>query len=441
MPRIAVTVRVRTTPIIRLATVIAETTAAARPVDTGLDDRSVPTNTGLGVRVGVRWRGRLNFRALWTAPRRLRWTWENGHTSMSDPQGELGEAHSKQAPGSKRVLQVLGPSSGGIRRHVGYLASNPPQGYHTAGVAGPAGLATYFEKDNFFTTSDGGFSLDDAAADVVHAHGLTAALQALRWTRLGTRGPRVVVTVHTSLDQTLRASTKGAGSAMAQKAMWRAARLALRRASAVIVVSGLVRDQLGFGEVVPPGLDLPVAEDGAREKIRRELGTPQDATVVLAVGRLHPDKQLGSFIRAIDGSGAEGWIAGDGPERETLEKQAEGTGVRLLGHRADVGNLLAAADVFALPAHAESYGFAVMEAVAAGLPVVATRTGAIAELVGGSGLLVDPDDAGGFRDAVLKLVASPDLRRKLAAAALEQDIPSPEELVGRIGRIYERVLR
>ncbi len=360
---------------------------------------------------------------------------------MSDPQSELGESHSKHAPGVRRVLQVLGPSSGGIRRHVRFLAYKPPEGYETAGVAGPAELAGFFEKCNFFTTGETGFPLSDIAPDVIHVHGLTAGAQALRWTVLGTKGPPVVVTVHTSMQQTLRASAKGAGSALAQKAMWQAARLGLRRAAAVIVVSGGVGDELGFGDIVPPALDLPVAEPGARAKVRSELGVPEERTVVLAVGRLHPDKRLDIFIEALAGSGAEGWIAGDGPQRQELQARAEGTGVRLLGHRADVGNLLAAADIFALPAHAESYGFAVMEAVAAGLPVVATRTGAIDELVGDAGLLVDPDDAGGFREALSSLLGSPELRVKLAREAAERRLPSPTELVARVGEVYNRVLR
>lgn len=360
---------------------------------------------------------------------------------MSDPQGELGEAHSKHAPAPRRVLQVLGPSSGGIRRHVRFLACNPPPGWVTVGVAGPEDLAGYFEKCNFFTTSGGESPLAKAAPDVIHAHGLTAASRALRWTRLGFGGPPVVVTVHTSMQQTLRASARGAGSVFAQKAMWQTARLALRRAAAVISVSEDVRGQIGFGDVVPPALDLPAAEAGARSKVRAELGTPEDRIVVLAVGRLHRDKQLEVFIRALAASGAEGWIAGDGPERASLDAQAEGSGVRLLGHRADIGNLLAAADIFALPAHAESYGFAVMEAVAAGLPVVATKTGAIAELVGDAGLLVDPDDAEGFRKAVLELVGSEELRAHLAAAARNRGLPSPSELVARVGEIYLRVAR
>jgi len=360
---------------------------------------------------------------------------------MSGPQGELGESHSKHAPERRRVLQVLGPSSGGIRRHVRYLAAHPPAGYETAAVAGPPDLQDYFDGLRFVPAGARDSPLPDTLPDVIHAHGLTAGTHALAWTTLGTKGPPVVITVHTSMQQTLRASARASGAPLAQKAMWQGARLALRRAAAVIAVSQDVRSQIGFGDVIPPALDLPAANEGARAGVRRELGTPEDRLVILAVGRLHPDKQLDVFIRAVDGTGAEGWIAGDGPQRQALEELADGTGVRLLGHRSDVGSLLAAADIFALPAHAESYGFAVMEAVAAGLPVVATRTGAIPELVGDAGVLVSPEDSGGFRRAVQELAESAELRQRLAAAARERRLPSPGELADRVAEVYTRVLR
>lgn len=359
---------------------------------------------------------------------------------MSGPQGELGEAHSKLGSGRRRVLHLLGPSSGGIRRHVRYLASNPPPGYETAGVAGPGELAEFFEGLPFLATGNRASPLPAARPDLIHSHGLTAAAQALRLTGLGFRGPPLVASVHTSMRQTLRASARGSGAPLAQRAMWAGARLALRRAGAVIVVSSMVREEIGFGEIVPPALDMPVAEPGARDRVRRELGTPADRLVILAVGRLHPDKQLDVFIRAVDGTGAEGWIAGDGPQRPRLAALAEGTGVRLLGHRADVGDLLAAADIFALPAAAESYGFAVMEAVGAGLPVIATRTGSIPELVGEAGVLVDPHDARGFQDAVRRVAGSSELRAALSEAAKSRRLPPPAELAARVGEVYDRVL-
>ena len=321
-----------------------------------------------------------------------------------------------------------------------FLAANPPEGFETTAVTGPQDLAGYFSGLPFLPATTKGPPVPLDQADLIHAHGLTAAGWALSWTRLGTKPPPVVVTVHTSMKQTLRASAPGASSRLAQRSLWAAAGIGLRRAAAVIAVSEVVREELGMGQVVPPALDLPSAEPGARDKVRSELGTDAGRTVLLAVGRLHPDKRLDLFIRSVEDTGAEGWIAGEGPQRAMLEDLAAGTGVRLLGHRHDIGNLLAAADIFALPAAAESYGFAVMEALGAGLPVVATRTGAIPELVGGAGVLVEPDDAEGFRSAVRRVVESPELRRSLAEAARQLGMPAPQELVARVGRVYRGVL-
>ncbi|HEX2054369.1 MAG TPA: glycosyltransferase family 4 protein [Actinomycetota bacterium] len=357
---------------------------------------------------------------------------------MNDPQGELGEAHSKGGPAPRRVLHLLGPSSGGIRRHVRYLALNPPAGYETAGVSGPPGLAGYFDGVPFHPA--GRRPPPGSRADLLHAHGLTAAAKALRWTGLATKGPPFAVTVHTSMRQTLRASFPGATTPAVQTGLWAAARTMLRRAAAVIAVSETVRDELGFGVVVAPAIDLPEAQPDARRRVRKELETPEERLVILAVGRLHRDKRLDTFVRALRDTDAEGWIAGEGPERAALESLAQGTGVRLLGHRSDIGDLLAAADVFALPAMAESYGFAVMEAVAAGLPVVATRTGAVPELVGDAGILVDPGNEEHFRAAVHSLTSSPELRKTLREAARGRALPSAGQLAARVGEVYDQVL-
>lgn len=277
------------------------------------------------------------------------------------------------------------------------------------------------------------------SVDLVHAHGLTAGLRQIgRSLRPGS--PPVVVTVHTSMRQTLRADFQLLRTRPAQTVLWAAARAALRRAAEVIVVSEQVRMELGFGVVVAPAVDLPRSGPGARARIRAELGTPEDAVVVLGVGRLHPDKRPQDFLRAVARSGATGWLAGDGPLRVSLEEAAASSGVLLLGQRPDIGDLLAAADVFALPAQAESYGLAVMEALGAGLPVVATRTGAVADLVGEAGILVDPGDGDAFVAAVSEVAGSFDLRSGLAAAAAGRPLPSPQELVRQVGAVYDEVM-
>jgi glycosyltransferase involved in cell wall biosynthesis len=212
------------------------------------------------------------------------------------------------------------------------------------------------------------------------------------------------------------------------------------RADAVIAVSEDVRRHFGATDTVPPAIDLAEGPVEPRSAVRSRLDIADEAVVVLAVGRLHRDKALDVFVEAVRGTGARGLIAGEGPERPRLEKLAEGSGVELLGQRDDVPSLLAAADVFALPTAGESYGLAVLEAVHAGLPVVATRTGAIEEIVGDAGLLVPPSDTKAFVHAVQRAVEDGELRARLADAAANRALPSAEELTARIGKIYERVL-
>lgn len=211
------------------------------------------------------------------------------------------------------------------------------------------------------------------------------------------------------------------------------------RSDALIAPSPEVARSLRGATVIAPAIDLPKALE-SKEAVRAGLKTPRDAVVALAVSRLHRDKALDIFIEAVAGTGAEGWIAGEGPERPKLEALAAGTGVRLLGERSDVGSLLAAADVFALPASGEAYGFAVMEALSAGLPIVATRTGAIPELVGEAGVLVDPGDREGFVEATRELLSNVDQRTELAEKARRRPLPAPGELIAELGRVYDSVL-
>lgn len=330
----------------------------------------------------------------------------------------------------KRVLHVLGPSEGGIRSHVLHVARHPPPGWTTLGVAGPASLARTFQGMDF-AVGEGPWR----EADLVHVHGISAAR--IAWRR---RRPPVVVTVHTARSQTLGRSLPGSRLRLVQAALWTAARVTVSRAEAVIAVSAEVAAALPGAVVVPPAVDPPGPPSRPREATRAALGAHPGDVVVLAVARLHPDKRLDVFVDAVAGAGATGWIAGDGPMRAELERRAEGTGVRLLGARDDVPDLLAAADLFALPAAGEAYGIAVMEAVAAGLPVVATDVGSVAEITQGSAVLVPPRDHAGFARAVAALVRDPGRRAELAARARRVALPSAAALAAQLGAVYGRAL-
>jgi glycosyltransferase involved in cell wall biosynthesis len=120
--------------------------------------------------------------------------------------------------------------------------------------------------------------------------------------------------------------------------------------------------------------------------------------------------------------GAETLIVGEGPDRPRLEQEIRALGVtervRLVGERYDVPQLLAEADVFALSSASEGMPVSVLEAMAAGLPVVSSRVGGVPELVvdGETGILVRPGDASALAAALSSLIADPAERRRLGAA-------------------------
>jgi glycosyltransferase involved in cell wall biosynthesis len=176
--------------------------------------------------------------------------------------------------------------------------------------------------------------------------------------------------------------------------------------------------------VVPNGVHAPVAP-GRKPELRRELGLPDSAVVALVVARLRFEKRVPDFVRAIRqarGSNPDivGVIAGDGPDRSAVQAATAGdAGVHVLGHRDDVPRLLHAADVFVLASDFEALPMAVLEAMAAGLPILATAVGGIADVVrdGESGLLVAPRDEPAMAAALVALAADPALRERLGSAA------------------------
>jgi glycosyltransferase involved in cell wall biosynthesis len=331
-------------------------------------------------------------------------------------------------PRTKRVAHLLGPSRGGIRRHVRYLASNPPPGYETLGVFGPADLRDYF-ADVQFTAVKSWFRFRmPNGADLMHAHGLEAGTVVLR-----PRRTPVVLSVHTDIDTQ--------GRTAHSRVVHRTARFLAARADAVIASSERVAVRFPQAHVILPATEALVQPSRSRSDLRSELGTPDDRVVVVTVARLHPDKGLDLFVDAVDESGAEGWICGDGPLREALERRVQGTSVRLLGYRDDVSEILHSADVFALPSVGEAYGIAVAEAIGAGLPVVVSSAGVMSDISRDGGIVVPAGDARAFTDAVTTLVRDPVRRRELAERARKVTLPDPIALVRAIGSVYDEVTK
>lgn len=182
------------------------------------------------------------------------------------------------------------------------------------------------------------------------------------------------------------------------------------------------------------GIDLsPFAGiDAAREReaVREELGIPQQASVLTTVAVLRPPKGLEFMIRALPAiiaSGAEPYylIVGDGAHRKILEEEVRRAGVEdrviFAGMRTDIPRLLAASDIFVLPSLTEALPTVLAEAMAARLPVIASRVGGIPEMIspGVNGLLVEPEDVSGLAQACLQLLRDPGMRARLGEGGAE----------------------
>ena len=200
----------------------------------------------------------------------------------------------------------------------------------------------------------------------------------------------------------------------------------------VIAISGSVRDALIAGgvdpariEVVPSGIDATPFREAAshRAALRAAWGVSDDETVILVVGVLERRKGHATLIDAAAciGRSPLRWVfcgAGSAEAELRAHAEARGVAVEFLGFRSDVARCLAAADVAVLPSLHEGLGVAALEAMAAERPVVASRTGGLAEVIvdGETGWLVPPGDARALAERLVELAADPDGRRRMGTA-------------------------
>lgn len=182
-----------------------------------------------------------------------------------------------------------------------------------------------------------------------------------------------------------------------------------------------------IGNGTEPGCFAP--DPAVRVRVRRDLGSPGDAPVIMVTGRLVAEKGHPELFRAMRGVAGELWVVGERLASDhataiddalaALEADPElRRRVRLLGYRSDVPDLLRAADIFVLPSHREGMPRSIIEAMCAGLPVVATDIrGSREEVVDGeTGLLVPLGDEAALAAALGRLVADTALRRRMGEA-------------------------
>ncbi len=264
----------------------------------------------------------------------------------------------------------------------------------------------------------------DQGIDLVHAHGYKANLYGFLATR---RGVPIVATNH-------RFDTGPQN---------RFDKPVLQRVDAVYAVSDEARDSLraeygiAGATTIPNGVDPRGAHTAAAT-----LDLPHP--LVGMVARLAPEKAPEDFL-AVAAATPEVTFAlvGDGPLRSELEQRA-GPNVRLLGFRDDMPGVYASLDVLVQPSYREGMPMTILEAMAAGVPVVATRVGAAADVIedGCTGLLVDAGDVAGLTQAVGSLLADDAARAQMGAAARETVARefTVDVMARRYAEAYRRVL-
>jgi glycosyltransferase involved in cell wall biosynthesis len=234
--------------------------------------------------------------------------------------------------------------------------------------------------------------------------------------------------------------------------------LIARRADAIVAVSPTDRMRMIELERIPPEKivfvpnGIPDRPAGDRRRVRSELGLAASAAVVGTVCGLRPEKEIETALRALGRLTPHRprlrfVVVGDGPERGRLERLAEELGVPtlFLGHRPndEMPDLLAAMDVLVCSSRFEGMPLAVLEWMAAGKAIVASRVGGLPAILedGRDGVLVAPRDYGAFAQEIARLLDDPAARRRLGAAAKRRQRESFrfDQTVDLLESLYERL--
>jgi glycosyltransferase involved in cell wall biosynthesis len=339
-----------------------------------------------------------------------------------------------------KVAFVLGTAVGGIGQHVRMLA---------AGIGGVVAGPPSTERQFGFGALPGvrfvpwtaptlRRVLRDARPDVVHAHGMRAGTFAVLAVRSVRRRPWLVVTVHNAAPPgRVARAVYGAGGL-----------IVARGADMVLTVSDDLASRMRSLGARRVEVTVVAAPRQAVPRVAAPASAPlAGQPLVLAVGRLVPQKGFATLIEAAASwrdLGAHVMIAGSGPLEGALRDRARALGVDVTfaGHRSDVPSLLAAADVFVLPSVWEGQSLAVQEALRAGVPVVASRVGAIGSVTGtDAALLVSPGDVPALAAAVRSVLTDGELAARLRAAALARaaSLPSESDAVAAALAAYDRL--
>lgn len=288
--------------------------------------------------------------------------------------------------------------------------------------------------------------------DVVHCHLFGANILAKPLAAL--LGARVLIN-HDQCNDRARIDSR---------ALFLVDKITNRLSSHICAVSRSIRDFLVDHERVPAdrvsvvynGVDIAgfTPGAGARDSAREKLGLPREAFVVAGVGRLHPQKNFALFLDVATEALARSKItlhfiiAGTGPEEAMLRERAKSLGiadrVTFAGFVADMRAIYMAADALLLTSLYEGLPLTVLEAMATGVPVIASRLDGIGEILGDGvdSRLAASGNRTEFVEALLEISAQPETARRLAAAARKkvEATFSAESMAREVEAIYDRCL-
>jgi glycosyltransferase involved in cell wall biosynthesis len=355
------------------------------------------------------------------------------------------------------VAQVLASSTGGIGRHVASLTRGLVATGCKVLVCGPAATDEQFG----FTTAGADFvpveipanpgpqdstavralrrALTGRGIEVVHAHGLRAGFVAT----LARPAAPIVVTWHNTV---LAKGLRGQASLLVERIVARSAALTLGASEDLVArAESLGARNARLGPVAAPPLPPPRR---TRAAVRAEFRVAAGAPLILSVGRLHPQKRYDVLIDA-----AGRWrdrvpapitvVAGSGPSYMLLAQRASEKRARLylLGHRTDVPDLLAGADIAVVTSDWEARQLFAQEALRAGVPLVCTAVGGLPGLVGDAAILIPPGDVDALDNAVRGLLDDADLRADYAARgpARAAEWPAEEDTIADVRAAYATV--
>ncbi len=284
--------------------------------------------------------------------------------------------------------------------------------------------------------------------DLIHLHGSQDTWLAVIASKfLGKDCPPLIRTKHNIFDWKMHGANK-----------W-----LYRNIDAYLSISTFIDDQLESYEPARKQprtriFSVPDLEgiNNAEGNLKNELKSDDNQFVWISTGRMRSEKGFDILLKAFaevlkERSHARLVLAGSGSDREILENQARDLGllekdrVRFLGFRQDVPALLKSSDAYVLASRSEGLGTAILEALAAPLPVVATRVGGIPDSVRHeeTGLLVPSEDAKALSQAMIRMMDEADLRESLSKRAQEmiQEEFTREVLVDQTLTFYEKVLQ